>query len=202
MSSISATPTRSHTGEFDLLAPQFTVAEKRQLGHNLQWTVLNGNFKDDWKGRTAKPSEPILKLGAKGGPWEIEMRIPQKHIGQVLKAYERNGGRALDIDFVTRSDPSRTYRGKLYRDKIASEAVPNRDEKDESEPEVIAYVSIDDPDIDPAYRLSQGADQRHRGPRQGSLRQSPARLRPVLRRLGVLLRKGRVLLLKKSHHHR
>ncbi|HEY7309096.1 MAG TPA: hypothetical protein VH643_06965 [Gemmataceae bacterium] len=146
-------------GSFDLIAPQFTLQEKRRIGHvqNLQWTVLNGNFHDEWLNRTAKPSEPILKLGAKEGPWEIELRIPQKHISQVLKAYEHNGDRPLDIDFVTRSDPSRTYRGKLHRDKIASEAVPNRDEKDESEPEVIAYVSIDDDDIDSAYRLSREA---------------------------------------------
>jgi hypothetical protein len=141
-------------GAFELRAPQFTLEEKLRVNH-LQWTVLSGNFKDDWVGRTAKPSDPLLRLGAKDGPWEIEMRIPQKHISQVLKAYERNGVKVLDVDFVTRSDPTRTYRGKLYRDKIASEAVPNRDEKDESEPEVIAYVSIDDDDIDLNYRLSR-----------------------------------------------
>lgn len=141
-------------GAFELLAPSFTLEEKQRVNHP-QWTILSGNFKDDWGERTARPSDAVLKLGAKDGPWEIEMRIPQKHIGQVMKAYERNGGQALDINFLLRSDPTRHYRGKLYRDKIASEAVPNRDEKDESEPEVIAYVTIDDPDIDPAYRLSR-----------------------------------------------
>ncbi|HWG45911.1 MAG TPA: hypothetical protein VN688_24330 [Gemmataceae bacterium] len=149
-----ASPDRPKWGEFELRAPQFTTEEKLRVSRQ-EWTVLNGNFKDEWLNRTARPSEALLRLGAKDGPWEIEFRIPQKHISQVLRAYERNGGQALDIDFLLRSDPTRNYRGKLYRDKIASEAVPNRDEKDESEPEVIAFASIDDPAIDPAYRLSR-----------------------------------------------
>ncbi len=120
-----------------------------------EWTVLNGNFKDEWTNRMAKPSDALLRLGAKDGPWEIELRIPQKHISQVLAAYERNGGQPLDIDFLLRSDPTRSYRGKLYREKIASEAVPNKDDKDESEPEVVAFASIDDNNIDPNYRLSR-----------------------------------------------
>ena len=152
----NANPAESKYGEFYLRAPSFTAEEKLRVSR-LEWTVLNGNFRDEWLGRPAKPSDPILKLGAKEGPWEIEMRIPQKHISQVLKAYEHSKGEPLDIDFLLRSDPTRTYRGKLFRDRIASEAVPNRDEKDESEPEVIAYVSIDDPSIDPAYRLSREA---------------------------------------------
>jgi hypothetical protein len=150
----NANPDEKYYGEFYLRTPSFTPEERRRVSRP-EWTVLNGNFRDEWQNRTAKPSDPILKLGAKDGPWEIELRIPQKHISQVLQAYERNGGEPLDIDFLLRSDPTRMYRGKLYRERIASEAMPNRDEKDESEPEVIAYVSIDDPSIDPAYRLSR-----------------------------------------------
>jgi hypothetical protein len=149
-----ANPDIRRFGEYYLRAPAFTPEERLHVSR-LEWTVLSGNFKDEWWHRMAKPSDAILKLGAKDGPWEIEARIPQKHISQVLRAYERNGGEALEIDFLLKSDPTRTYRGKLYRDKIASEAVPNRDEKDESEPEVIAYISIDDESIDPAYRLSR-----------------------------------------------
>jgi hypothetical protein len=144
-------------GRFRLLAPLFTLEETNRV-NRLEWTVLNGNFKEEFLGRMARPSDPILRLGAKDGPWEIEARIPQKHISQVLRAYERIGeGEPLDVDFILRTDPTRTYRGKMYRDKIASEAIPNRDEKDEPEPEVIAFISIDDESIDPAYRLSREA---------------------------------------------
>jgi hypothetical protein len=148
---------RNRYGYYFLRAPAFTPEEKAR-GIRPMWTVLNGNFRDEWLHRTARPSDPILKLGAKEGPWEIEARIPQKHISQVLRAYERLGDdEPLDVDFLLRSDPTRTYRGKLYWDRISSEAVPNRDEKDESEPEVIAYIRIDDPGIDQNYRLSREA---------------------------------------------
>jgi hypothetical protein len=143
-------------GEYYLKAPDFTPEEKIRVG-KLEWTVLTGNFNDEWRGRMAKPSDPILKLGAKDGPWEIELRIPQKHISQVLKGYEYTHGEALDVNFILRSDPTHKYRGKLYQKNIASEAIPNRDEKDESEPEVIAFVTIDDPGIDQNYRLLRDA---------------------------------------------
>jgi hypothetical protein len=149
-------------GEFELRAPLFTDAEKGRVPH-LEWTVLNGNFQEELTGKMAKPSDPILRLGAKSGPWEIEGKIPQKHIGQVLKAFERpdviviDGKKALEVDFLLRSDPTRTYRGLLYQDKIASQADPNRDEKDESEPEVIAFITIDDDNIDQGYRLPREA---------------------------------------------
>ena len=153
----NADPDPAKFGEFYLRAPSFTAEERPRLIRQ-EWTVLSGNFKDEWLDKTAKPSDPILKLGAKDGPWEIELRIPQKHISQVLKAYEgKQENAALDVDFLLLTDKTRTYRGKLYRKDIASEAIPNRDEKDESEPEVIAYVSIDDPSIDPAYALSREA---------------------------------------------
>jgi hypothetical protein len=142
--------------EFELRAPLFTPEEKLQINRP-EWTILNGNFEEEWTGRFARPSDGLLHVGVKDGPWEIELRIPQKHIGQVLLAFERNNGKPLDIDFLLQSDPTRTYRGKLHRDKVAGMALPNRDEKDESEPEVLAYASIDDESIDPAYRLLPGA---------------------------------------------
>ena len=87
----NANPAESKYGEFYLRAPSFTAEEKMRVSR-LEWTVLNGNFSDEWLDRPAKPSDPILKLGAKDGPWEIELRIPQKHISQVLKAYEHSKG--------------------------------------------------------------------------------------------------------------
>jgi hypothetical protein len=119
--------------------------------------VLNSNFKEEWRGKEARASDPILRLGAKDGPHELELRIPQKHIGQVLAAMaalERAGKpQVLDVDFILKTVPERTFKGKLHKDKIAGQADPNRDDKDEPEPVVLAYASIDDDDIAPGDRL-------------------------------------------------
>ncbi len=151
---------RESLGVFYLKAPQFTSEEAVRLSRR-EWTVLNSTFDEDLTNREVKPSEPLLNLGAKEGPWEIQMKIPQKHIGQILSAYERikeqnQDGKArpleLDVDFLLRSDPTRVFKGKLALDKIAGEAVPNKDDSGEPEPVVLASVRIDD-GVDPRYLL-------------------------------------------------
>jgi len=144
---------RGKPGEFTLQAPPFTTEEVRLVGSR-EWTVLTGNFKEDYpKDKEAKPSDPLLRLGAKDGPWELEVKIPQKHIGQVLRAFERDHVETLDVDFLLRSDPTRVFKGKLSRDRIAGEANPNRDDNNESEPVVLAYVRITGDDIPAEERL-------------------------------------------------
>jgi hypothetical protein len=139
---------------FDLLAPKFTEAQIRKgLPEPPLWTVLSGNFRDEYTNRFVQASEQLLRLGAKEGPWEIELKIPQKHIGQVKAAFTRENTNVLDVDFLLRSDPTRTWRGKLDRDRIAGQTTPNKDDNNEPEPYVLAYVRIDGPDIDPAYQL-------------------------------------------------
>jgi hypothetical protein len=144
-------------GYFFLKAPAFTAEDAGRLTRR-EWTVLNGNFKEELTNRAVKASDPILRLGAKNGPWELEVKIPQKHIGQVLQAFERLHRQGvqnpeLDVDFLLRTDPTRKFKGKLSRDKIAGEANPNRDDNNESEPVVVAYVRLDDDTIDADHRV-------------------------------------------------
>jgi hypothetical protein len=145
---------RDYAGSFLLTAPEFTPDEARQLDSR-EWTVLNGTFREEWVNREAKPSEPILRLGAKDGPWEIELKIPQKHIGQILRAYKNLNTDVLEVDFIVRTDPTRKFKGMLERGKISGEANPNKDDNNESEPVVIAFVSVDHPDIPADYRLDR-----------------------------------------------
>jgi biotin carboxyl carrier protein len=116
-------------------------------------TVLNANFEEELTGRAVKPNEPILRVGDKKGPWEIEMKIPQKHIGQVLHAFEVLKTDVLDVDLVLRSSPTKTFKAKLERRHLGGEATPSRDDNNEAEPVVLAYVRIDGDDIEPSARL-------------------------------------------------
>jgi hypothetical protein len=141
----------------------------------LSGRLLTGDFKD-LKGSFVKPSQQLLRVGrvdtrarkANIAEWEIELKIPQKNIGQILRAFEKlEPGKELDVDLLLSTSPTRTFKGKLRRDKISPEAMPNRSENNESEPVVLAWVRIypvkkndkgeDDPsgkyDIPEAYRL-------------------------------------------------
>jgi hypothetical protein len=122
--------------------------------------ILTPDFKEKFKGATVKESQPILRLGYyipqlgknKISDWEIELKIPQKHIGQVLEAFGRlKSGEDLDVDILLKSEPTRMYKGKLARNKVAAEATPNRDENNESEPVTFAWVRVHGKDIPADY---------------------------------------------------
>jgi hypothetical protein len=136
---------RARPGFFWVRSPEFPTGV--EAADEPQWKVLNFDFKENLTYREVKPADPLLRLGYKDGHWEIELKIPQKHIGQVLAAFGNDDGKELDVDILLRSEPTRVYKGKLARDKIAGEANPNRDDNNESEPVVLAWVRIDGDDI-------------------------------------------------------
>ncbi len=101
----------------------------------------------------------MLRLGNKDGPWEVEAKIPQKHIGQVLQGFsyvnkkDADDEQELDVEMVVRSAPTKTYLGKLARSKVALQADPHRDDNNEPEPVVLARVRIDGDDIPENKRI-------------------------------------------------
>lgn len=115
-------------------------------------TVLSSGFKEE-TGSWVKQNQPILRIGDKNGLWQIELKVPEKHVGQVRQAFQFTNSKELDVDLILRSSPTKTYHGKLARIEMGGEASPNRDENNESDPVVIAYVRTEGDDIDPAYKL-------------------------------------------------
>jgi hypothetical protein len=138
-------------GVFRILAPRFPASKASSV--QPRWTVLNSDFRENLTYRTVKPSDPLLRLGNKSGNWELELKIPQKHIGQILKAFPPGDKAELDVDLLVTSVPTKTFRGKLARDRVAGEAVPNKDDHNESEPIVFAYVRVSGNDIPEDMRI-------------------------------------------------
>jgi hypothetical protein len=132
-------------GSFWARAPEFSVGERRD--HEPSWRVLSSNFKETFTGRLVKPSDPILRVGDVNGPFEAELKIPSKHVGQVKHAFTKN--EELDVDLLVKSMPTRTFKGKLLRKDLGGEAVPNKDGQTDAEPVVFSYVRITGPDIAP-----------------------------------------------------
>jgi hypothetical protein len=139
-------------GWYSIIAPSFSA--RRATDHAQEWTVLDPDFREKFNNQYVKPSDAILRLGDTNGAFEVETKIPEKHIGQVKKAF--NPGEAdpkLDVDLLVMSDPTRKFRGVLYKSRVAGEATPNRDDHNESAPVVIAYISLDDPSIPADQRV-------------------------------------------------
>src|SRR5262249_31445563 len=137
----------------------YTANAPRSTGGRIkvapQWRILSGaDFRENLTGKQVKQSDPILRVGEKNGEWEIEVKIPQKHSGQIKAAYQTtNLDEEMDVDLKLENMPTVTYRGKLARRAIAGEAVPNRDEHNESEPIVISTVRVTGDDIPEEMRI-------------------------------------------------
>jgi hypothetical protein len=111
--------------------------------------ILNTDFRENLQNRKVHPHEPLIRIGAvdvknpKLSEWEIELKIPQKHVGQVLKALDAKGpGAELDVDLLLLTQPTQVYKGKLRKDRIAAQANPDKTAHDEPEPVVQAWVRI------------------------------------------------------------
>jgi hypothetical protein len=115
--------------------------------------VLNFDFQQNLAGRHMKPNEQILRLGDVDAEWEVEIKIPQKYAGHVWEAFEHEHKNELDVKIVPFTSPTRSFLGKLSQDRIAREAVPNLDDKNESEPVVKAWVRIEGDDIPESERV-------------------------------------------------
>jgi hypothetical protein len=141
----------------DMQRPGFMV-----LRSPLDGVVLTPDFKEKFTGLAVKESQPLMRIGSynpdknKLSEWEIELKIPQKHIGQVLTAFNNVGpDEELDVDILLSSHPTTMWKGKLARNKIAAEATPNRDDNNESDPVTYAWVRIHskDGDIPAEYEI-------------------------------------------------
>ncbi len=140
-------PGQGMNGMFFALAPQL---DRSKVPAGARWTLLNAENRDQVLGRTVRPNEPIQRLGYTEGAWHITLKIPQRNMGHVLQAFatpnmhklDADKKPYLDVDLLLTSESDRKYSGRLYQDKMSAEAIPNKDDHNESEPVVIAYVQI------------------------------------------------------------
>jgi hypothetical protein len=126
----------------------------------MEGVVLSSDFRESLSNKFVKEEDAVLRIGYLDprmpniNDWEIELKIPQKHVGQVLSAYPKGSPKAeLDVDILLTSRPTRTFKGKLARDKIASQATLDRNVHDEPEPVVLAWVRVSGDDIPPGSQL-------------------------------------------------
>lgn len=125
--------------------------------------ILSSDFRETLLNRFVKPNEPLIRIGAtdtevsrvKLADWEVELKIPQKHIGQVLEAYRDKTDDELEVDLLALSKPTETYKARLKLSKIAKQANANPNQNNEPEPVVLAWVRIAGKDIPANARLPQ-----------------------------------------------
>jgi hypothetical protein len=157
-------PVAGKPGHFYVKSPRFTAPDnvRRQryrqlnsldLSRRGEWTVLTPELHEHLAGKTFDPSTPLMRLGDEESGWEVEAKLPQKHLHQIMSAYKRLNVKTLEVDLLVRSDPTRTFKGRLHYNRIGGEASPVKDDNNEAEPVLTAYISIDDADIPEDQRI-------------------------------------------------
>ncbi len=143
-------------GHFFVRAPVFNAQENDRRRTRLgQWTMLSTDQRENLVGKRVDPTVPLMRIGDKDSGYEIELRIPQKHLYQIESAFKRLDVEELDVDLKVRSEPTRTFKGKLPLKRLGGEATTQRDDNNEPEPVVIAYVELDHKDIPVADRVPE-----------------------------------------------
>jgi hypothetical protein len=138
-------------GYFDARAPEFDDPSAR----GGLWRVLSADNRPELMHRTVKQNEPLLRIGYVEGRWRVEMKIPQRNIGHITHALatqglhktDKDGKKYLDVDVLLTSKSDSSFPGRLYEEDMAREAIPNRDDHNESEPVMIGYVRVNMDDL-------------------------------------------------------
>jgi len=141
---------------------QFVVqAPRPEVGIPGDWQVLSDDKRPELLNRTVKGTDPLMRLGAVDGPWRVELKIPQRNIGHVARALadpkyhevDAAGKKYLPVDILLGSKADSSFPGRLYEDDTAKEAVPNRDDHNEQEPIMLAYVRVNMDEFGPAGQI-------------------------------------------------
>lgn len=166
-----------------LTGPQergFFVAKAPPLDSKFGWgwaNITGLDARETLMRRAVRPSEPMLRLGAIDGPWRVDLKIPQRGIGHVNQAFATAGRhkteadprgtgktvKYLPVDVLFGGFETQKFAGKMYEHDVSIEAVPNKDDHNETEPVVQAYVQVDlsglSPDEQRAFKKA-GAEVR------------------------------------------
>lgn len=141
-------------GHFTVFAPEFR--RSRNAGGPAVWKIVSADFQEQLVNRWVKPSDPLLRVGNTAGAWQIELKIPQKHMGQILRAYKTTDpNEYLEVDVLVTSLPTESFRGRLYRRDVTLEATENKDARDEAERVVYSYVRVNDPSMPKADHIPE-----------------------------------------------
>lgn len=114
--------------------------------------VVTFRLEELLKNRPVSRGETLLELMDETGDWHLEVEVPEKRMGHILRAQESLQTEHLEVEFFPATSPIETYEGRL-------EEISTRSETSE-EGAVVELVVSTDAENDPALRqdLRVGAE--------------------------------------------
>ena len=113
----------SHLKELNLIK---TERESLSIVSPIAGEVLTWNPEEILANRPVQTGQRLLTIADTGGPWILELRVPEHHIGSILAAKSR-ATQPLSINFQLATNRGATYQAKVSR--IAGRTEADKDEK-------------------------------------------------------------------------
>jgi multidrug efflux pump subunit AcrA (membrane-fusion protein) len=82
--------------------------------------VLTWDVEHLLRGRPVKRGQALLTVADTGGPWKIELHVPDKHAGHVQNA-RQSLGPELEIEYFLATDPVALYSSRIAEMALATE---------------------------------------------------------------------------------
>ncbi len=105
------------------------------------------------EGRTVQPGQVLMSVSDPNGDWELEVLVPEEHMGYIARAQKTLGHNDLEASYILENDPSARHEGKIGDIHLAAEV------RGEEGNTVLVHVAIDKHDL---KELNQGAGVRAR----------------------------------------
>ena len=105
-------------------------------GENITW-----NFRKKLKDRPIQRGEFLCEIANVDGEWELQMNLPDRRIGHVLKQRHETEG-DLTVEFSPAAAPNRTYSGTVTEIGLATDVDPEKGQT------IRVRVAIEEDDLD------------------------------------------------------
>jgi biotin carboxyl carrier protein len=112
---------RKATVERDILLQTSRSPRKAPVFAPLSGKVVTFDAQEQLLGKTVKPGDPLVRIAAVKGPWEIELQIPERNVGPIREGLFASAAGFVDVDLLLASQPHRTYKGRLYKEGLGGE---------------------------------------------------------------------------------
>jgi multidrug resistance efflux pump len=126
---------------YDILIGLMRNPQEGSVRAPIRGVVVNFDIHDKLNGAMVKPGDPLLQIAQMDGQWEIELRIPEGHVGHIREAIRQANGEPLGVDIMLTAyhDHTKKFHGWLSREGLSGKV-----EMENNEPVLNARVQVDD----------------------------------------------------------
>lgn len=111
------------------LDEQYRILKEQQeelvIRSPIDGVVLTWDVERLLASRPVQQGEDLLTVADLGGPWELQLQVPDRQIGHILTAQARQK-QPLDVTFRLGTEPGVEYRGQIVRIAATTEVDANR----------------------------------------------------------------------------